>query len=91
MCGCDAKIEIVGIGVGPEVSPCWTYEKALCLGKFSGRRINAFNTPKTRALAPMASASVNTAAMVKPGDFAVGVGRIAGPAAGWSWSGSGLR
>jgi hypothetical protein len=28
-----AKIEIVGIGVGPEVSPVLDYEKAVCLGQ----------------------------------------------------------
>ena len=31
--------------------------------------MSAFNTPKTTALAPMASVSVKTAVMVKPGDL----------------------
>ena len=31
--------------------------------------LSAFNTPKTTALAPMASISVKTAVMVKPGDL----------------------
>src|SRR5277367_4244170 len=38
-------------------------------GTFSGRRMSAFNTPKTTALAPMASVSVKTAVIVKPGDL----------------------
>src|ERR1700678_193844 len=38
-------------------------------GTLSGRRINAFSTLNTMALAPMASASVSTAVKANPGAF----------------------
>ena len=43
--------------------------KVSAWGTFSGRRISAFNTPKTTAFAPMPSAKVTMATAVKPGDL----------------------
>ena len=66
-----AQIDIVGIRMLASFRPACARGRTdfPACGTFEGRRMNAFITLNTTALAPIAKASVKTAAMVNPGDL----------------------